>query len=388
MGCIIIPQNIYCDEAGFTGDRLLDAQQTMFTYATVAMDPDEAQEIVAKIRSMHGVAAKELKGSKLAKSRRGRAAILDALKMMRGRYLVTAYDKKYVLACKFFEYVFEPVLAGNNRVFYENNFHKFIATLVYVNFICKEANTVLIVNQFERFMRTLNPNDAPLIFSGVLSTISMQDSLEDIALFIDGYRAQILQESNYVGNWVLDLSISALWTHLASWGEHFEILDVLCDDSKPLRHFGRSLDAMVNRPERKRVRMYGKDRPVTFNLAKSVKFGSSSEEAGLQLADIISSAILQAFKHRNETWSTSYLLEMESHIHEDCILPDVSYMDPATPSCAVNTLILRELGQRASEGRDPLQYIEEWYSIGHMEVNRFVDVNTQRINDQITLPDQ
>ena len=373
MSNLILPQNIYCDEAGFTGNRMLDMQQPVFTYASIAMDPTEAEGLIEHIRRTHHVAAEELKGTKLAKSRAGRDVILDTLQLVRGRYLVTAYDKKLSLACKFFEYVFEPVLARNNRLFYENDFHKFIATLVYVNFLCNEEATVQIITQFERFMRSLVPQDAPIIFDGQASDICIHDAMADIASFIDGHRDIILQESTHVGDWVLDLSISALWSHLVHWGDHFDILHVLCDDSKPLRDLAPSLDIMVNRPTQVRARVLGRDRPLTFNMARSVEFGSSLEHPGVQLADVVSSALLQALTRSDEEWSQPFLHEMEPHIHEECILPDPSYMDLKTPGCAVNALILHELSQRAINGRDPLYRMEDWYAMGYSEVDRFLE---------------
>jgi hypothetical protein len=39
---------IYCDESGFTGNRLLDADQPIFTFASVASNEEEAQFIVEK----------------------------------------------------------------------------------------------------------------------------------------------------------------------------------------------------------------------------------------------------------------------------------------------------------------------------------------------------
>lgn len=369
MSNLILPQTIYCDEAGFTGNNMLDAQQPMFTYASVAMDQTEAMDLIVRIRQLHHIKARELKGAQLARSPAGRAVILDTLRLMRGRYLVTAYDKKLSLAGKFFEYVFEPVLARNNSLFYENDFHKFIATFVYMTFRCNEEPIVEIITQFERFMRSLNPQDAPIIFGGKTSDIDMREPLTNIAYFIDGYRDIILQESAYIGNWGLDLSLSALWSHLAHWGDCFDIIHVLCDDSKPLRDLAPDLDGLVNRPDKKRATICGKDRPLTFNMVRPVEFGSSMEEPGLQLADVASSAVLQARKHSGEEWAQPILDELERHLHEDCILPDPSYMDLTTPGCAVNALILHELGQRAIEGHDPVYRMEYYYAFGHSQVH-------------------
>ena len=126
---------------------------------------------------------------------------------------------------------------------------------------------------------------------------------------------------------------------------------------------------MVNRLDKGRISICGKDRPLTFNMVRPMEFGSSLEEPGLQLADVASSALLQAMKHLGEEWAHSILQEIEPHRHEDCILPDPSYMDLTTPGCAVNALILHELGQRAIEGRDPLYRMEDWYAHGHSQVH-------------------
>jgi hypothetical protein len=384
-----MPRRIFCDEAGFTGNRMLDADQTLFTYSSVALDPETAGQIVADARAAGRIQAPEIKGAHLMRSSRGRAVALNLLRAMRGSYLVTAYDKKLSLACKFFEYIFEPVLAANNRLFYENDFHKFIATVVYVNFICREVAVGEIVTQFERFMRSLNPADAPILFATDPGAIDIHPSLQDIVSFTDGYRDIILDESRVLGNpaapggsaadnWVLDLTLSALWSHLGYWGDRHDLLDVLCDDSKPLRASASVLNVMINRPDRVRVTFGGKRRTLTFNMARPVAFGSSSQHPGLQLADVASSAFMQALKRRDADWSQEFLEEIEHHVHEDCILPDYEYMDLTQPKAAVNALILRELGQRAIERRDPLEGMDVWYAIGHDSVHGFLEEQRQR----------
>lgn len=389
MPKLALAQQIFCDEAGFTGNRMLDADQPLFTYSSVALDRKTADRIVGHARASSRLQAAEIKGAQLMRTPRGRSIALNLLRAMRGNYLVTAYDKKLSLACKFFEYIFEPVLAANNRLFYENDFHRFIATLVYVNFICSEAAISEIVTQFERFMRSLNPTDAPIIFATDPAAIDIHPSLHDIVSFIDGYRDIILEESRVLGrpaapggsaedNWVLDLSMSALWSHLAHWGDRHDQLTVLCDDSKPLRAMASTLDVMINRPDRVRVTFGGKQRTLTFNMATPVLFGSSLEHAGLQLADVASSAFMQALKRQNEDWSQEFLQEIAPQVHEDCILPDYEHMDLKQPKAAVNALILRELGQRGIDRRDPLEGMDLWYALGHRGVQGFLQGRRQR----------
>jgi hypothetical protein len=232
-------------------------------------------------------------------------------------------------------------------------------------------------------MRSLNPADAPIIFATEHRSIDIHPSLQDIVLFINGYRHIILDESRVLGrpaapggsaqdNWVLDLTMSALWSHLAHWGDRYGQLDVLCDDSRPLRAMAPTLDIMINRPYRVRATFGGKQRTLTFNMAGPVSFGSSCEHPGLQLADVASSAFLQALKRRDEDWSNEFLQEIGPHVHQDCILPNYEYIDLKQPNAAVNALILRELGQRGIERRDPLEGMALWYVLGHHSVRGFL----------------
>lgn len=383
---LIVPQRIYCDEAGYTGARLLDENQPIFAYASVAVSAEEADALVTQIRVDFRPQGDELKGKNLMRSARGRKAVKFALTQLRGRYIVTGFDKKLSLAGKFFEYIFEPVLAANSLLFYKNNFHKFIAALIYVTFVAKSPGIVDLVEQFEIFMRSLDPNDAPIIFETDAGQVDISDSLKDIILFIQGYRSLILEEGRtltsvndqtgeHIGKWALDLTCTAVWGQLAEWTDRVHLLDVVCDDSKPLTATLSLFNEMVNRPEVPRMSFGGKNRPMTFNLARPIVTGSSAEHSGLQLADIVSSAFIQALAHQADAWSQEYLEEMQSQVHEDCIFADDDYMEnmnPKNPEAAINYLVLRELSERAVLGKDPLHGMELVYQYGRETVGAFL----------------
>ena len=367
-----LAQTIYCDEAGFTGNNLLDEQQPAFSYASVAIEETDADRIVRQLRKDFRLQGSELKGAQLAKSKRGRAVILDALGSIRGRYIATYHHKKFSLACKFFEYVYEPVLSRYNSLFYQHGFHRFVAALIYMNFIRKDEPTTNLVEQFEKFMRSLNPTDAPILFTGAAANAASDEAFRDVARFIDGYRSVILQESQYVGDWVLDLSITALYAQIAQWGERFDVISVYCDDSKPLRDLTPTLNTMVGRTKRTSIFFGQKRRPLTFNLAQPIQLVSSATHAGVQLADVVSSAVLQATKDPESDWSQAVLTETQPHMHEDCIVPDLTPLDLETPAGAVNALVLRELGERAKQGADPLSGMPELYQVAYANLHEFL----------------
>jgi hypothetical protein len=94
MSTTILPRLISCDEAGFTGNRMLDGAQPYFGYASVDVDLDEANSIVNDLRSRHRLQMGELKAAKLLKRPRGRAIIAEVLERIQGRYIATLYDKR------------------------------------------------------------------------------------------------------------------------------------------------------------------------------------------------------------------------------------------------------------------------------------------------------
>jgi hypothetical protein len=56
---------LYFDESGFTGENLLSKNQNTFTYGSVNIQPDKAQELVSKIIKKYQIQNGELKAVKL-----------------------------------------------------------------------------------------------------------------------------------------------------------------------------------------------------------------------------------------------------------------------------------------------------------------------------------
>src|SRR6266478_2042043 len=104
-------QTIYCDESGFTGNDLSNVDQPHFVYAGVGITPEEANEIKDRAIRDYRVNGVELKGKNLVKYAKGRRAVSDILDTVARRSQCVVMHKKYALACKLYEYLFEPVPA-------------------------------------------------------------------------------------------------------------------------------------------------------------------------------------------------------------------------------------------------------------------------------------
>jgi hypothetical protein len=365
MTGLLSPRLISCDEAGFTGDNLLNPEQPFFSYASHDLTLSEAESVVRHVRAKHPVQMPELKAAKLLRSPRGRALLKEVLRELEGRYIVSLYDKRYSLAGKLFEYLFEPVLQSNNALFYRHGFHRFVAMFFFM--LMHDKSIERLAHEFEAFMRSLNPADAPNLFGSQ----GANPMIEQILRFVRGYNVSIAREARSLtsGKWILDLTGSAIASHLAAWGEHHPLIEVVCDDSKPLRALTGSFDVMINRPYTVRVNMFGKRRTLTWNMSKPMAFTSSASHSGVQIADLLAGVTLAIPGGGPEMHEFGEMVQ--DHRHDDCILPDFDILDLNRAEAAVNWLVLEDLAYRADNGLDPLFGMERVFEMGKRSFPEF-----------------
>ncbi len=293
--------HIFCDEAGFTGNRLLDAEQEIFSYAAVAMEPSEATDVVSRLRRDFRLQAPELKGATLIGRPQGRKVVTQILKECAGRYLVVAHLKPYACASKFFEYIFEPAVSDFNSFLYGIDFHRFIATVLFVYFRASDKSAEDILEDFVTFVRRGDKKALQSIFPTGITTNYRDDFLSAIGTFALLHQEDIINEVKSftepgVPNWILDLTTTSLFGLLAAWGEKARQLEVICDESKPIKVDMLVFDSMVNRKDSLYVHFQNKKSPLSFNLRSPLRMADSKSIPGLQIADVIASTTAQVLK--------------------------------------------------------------------------------------------
>lgn len=349
-------QRIYCDESGFTGNALLDEKQPLFAYASVATDDDEAKAFVDEIVKKYNIQNGELKGSNLLATPKGRRAVDDVLTKFEYKIKVSVSNKKYALACKFFEYIFEPSLSNINSVFYGIGFHKFIANVLYMEFESRGAGAQSIFEEFEDLMRNLNRPAADKIFLSsehADNSKILRNIREYAQLKITDVKDEIKSLNNsQVGKWVLDLTDSALNTLLASWGDEFDELTVICDRSKPLEHKSGIFEAMVGYKEKHKMQINGISHSITYNLSEPIIFSDSKLTHGIQIADVVAAAAVFTFEKSKHEFSEKWSKIFARVAIYGSVIPEEETIDLAGHSAKINVLILERLHSRASKGQD------------------------------------
>lgn len=346
---------IYFDEAGYTGNHLMDPDQRFFAYGSVVTSDEEAREFVESLIRRYNIQNGELKGGRLVSHHKGRKAIDEILNEFHGRLLVTVSDKKYTLACKLFEYIFEPSISDINSLFYGVGFHRFIANILYVEFVARGAGAEQIFDEFQELMR--RPDDGKL--AELFSTSKHPDNspiIMQVREFAQHRAADIKDEleslaGSSVGKWVLDVSNSSLHSLLAQWGMKYDVITAICDNSKPLRESGEFFKTMVSNEQRLRGGFAGNEQPMTFNLSGPLEFRDSKTCHGIQLADAVAGAAVHVVSGGTDDHAKRWreLLPEMSVLN---ILPDRDELDLRLGKVRRNAVLLNELHHRATSGQD------------------------------------
>lgn len=366
---------ISCDEAGHTGSQLLNPDQRFFGFASVAVSDMEARLLIEEAREKYPVQMPELKAKKLMKSAYGRALIAYILEKIDGRFSVNVHNKLLALCGWIFEYIYEPVYKEDPRILYEKNLHHFVAMYAYIFLRAKDSDAQEAIQQFQKYMRSLDENDAPLLFSELDNESYKNGEPENpfmlVLQFARGYRKLILADNDRLtkeifdnGKWILDLALSSLWSHLNHWGAQGVPLKVKCDQSKPLEFMSDTLKGDEHDPGIKRAQeIIGHPGNLGWTLSEPIAFVDSQLHPAIQIADMIAGTTVLIFSNDFSENFKPIADKIMPMMLEDSILPNPDVLDLRQQRTAVNWLMLYDLAERAKKGDDPYINLEEMYDI-------------------------
>ena len=353
-------QLVYLDEAGFTGDHLLDLAQPMFVYAGVAMTEEQAAALHSEVTTCFQLRGNELKGSSLVKHKRGRQAVSWLLERSVEHSLIVVSNKRYALAGKFYEYIFEPLLAHQSAMLYAIGFHQFVAMVLYCHFAAGDSNAESLLIDFETLVRTLDPQQVEAVVSH-LDDVGLTGPLGYLLTIALCQRDKIKKEIESLRGmedepkWGLDLSTPSVHYLLAAWGERFDALEVHCDRSKPIRSDLLSDISWFNQMIDRRDKVYspvGKPESpsMVYNLAGPIQLEDSHNSPGIQIADVIASSVAYALNNPDDELSEKWL-ELAQEMVAETIRPDYKHIDLSLEGPNISSAVLRELHERSIKGK-------------------------------------
>lgn len=273
------------------------------------------------------------------------------------------HHKKFALAAKFFEYIFEPLIAAANSIFYTIKFHRFISSLLYFWLATKEEPAEQLFKDFAAMMRSLDGNKVASFFpeQGLVQQVTATP-ISQIATFCLIHRKTIGSEVDALRgddqNWILDLTTAAMMSTLACWAETMHDLDVYCDNSKPIQAQADVFQHLVNCKDRTRMSIAGRERLITFNLVQPITMVDSASTPGIQLADVIASSFAYALNHPDDTEAQQWKQSLKGRLTDDNVWYDRQDVDLTAREPFVNAVVLSELVDRSVRKANLLDGLE------------------------------
>ncbi len=296
---------IAMDEAGNTGENLLDSQQPVYALAAVCIPQADAAKAVSAALSRTQMA--ELKFSRLASSGRGRRNLLqliDDLALTPETAAVAVAHKPRMMALKLVDELVEPRMLqkGLQATWYESG-----AASRMAHDFAERAPRALgetyaeLTSAFVDLVRDYSGDaaEALQIALGRARLRSSDELVSDIlAVMIDG--DDELREEFELREDALDPALPLLFWHGGHWSQQLQsAFDVLHDDSNTVARWA-DLFELIRRqveeerrngaPEKPRSVAFGE---ITVDLPDemaSITFGQSDRDELLQVADVLAGA--------------------------------------------------------------------------------------------------
>jgi hypothetical protein len=360
---------VYCAESGFSGPNLYHDNIAYFVYAGVAIEPDEAEAVLARLKGYYKRFQGEVKFSSLVKKDEGLGALDWLLKEYGEKAKVWFAHKKFATAGKFFEYVIEPIVTDLSQFFYFHDFHRFVANILYVGMLAQERRADELLSDLQHMVKERNTTGLKRLLGTNATTEEPHEALDNIAAIAVGYRDIVLEELGSIaamgnpGVWMMDLTVAACITIARAHAEEHDSITIYCDDSKPLKE---GLDTVARLASADLSPVLA---PMGWNSGEPAKFAgpitlvkASEKMAGVQIADLFAGMAREVLT--NETgnpanrWRDAVWKEV---ILQNHVKPEPRYIDPSRAMTRVNGRVLAELAWRARAGENPIEGMIAFY---------------------------
>ena len=344
---------VYVDEAGNTGANICDEKQKYFVLSAVSFTDEELLRIKQDINY-----PKELHFVNMKRSVAGRTAIKNILShplIDENHISYQIIDKSFCIYAQMIDYIVEPVFHYIlKQDIYKKRGNILLANVLYV--FAKNHKNQKLVNQlklaFVRMMRSQN-SDSVRDFYDIVKALKddtdTSDSFVDILSCIK-MSSQILEEVLIEDKkYGLDTMLTSLISMINHWYEKFfQKLHIISDDSKQFIEQQRILYKLAAIPEEKIVGYDTRKQKYPLPMYK-FEMCSSQDSFGVQLADIIASAV--AFRWNASTRDQKFHQEIAQYPFFDI---------PCYPIFPASVDKLTEVVD-SSEDEDPFEFLAKHF---------------------------
>ncbi len=286
---------VFFDEAGNTGDNLLDADQPVFTLASHDFDLEETHQLLDPLYSI--VNSRELHFKSLSKRPRYQKEIINLLnnKALSGeRVFKFTVHKEYAIIAHIVDRLIEYVMYLNGIDLYKEGQNLAMANMIYVLYKSVwKSHFTLICNLFVNWVRNKTAESCEAFYNAVsifFDKMQRENILgEEFIGFIKmSYKYWKEIQQGFDQTYTLDSTLSTFRASCIFWSKKYTNPTIVIDESKPIAHFKPIIDMLKSSDEQ--IVGYG-NRKYQFKLKiGDVVQASSDEYSQIQLSDILASA--------------------------------------------------------------------------------------------------
>jgi hypothetical protein len=145
---------------------------------------------------------------------------------------------------------------------------------------------------------------------------------------------------------------------LQRWAERGIEIHLVLDESKPLVAWAEAIKDIYpvqpgSQEDGRYVEIGGESYRVNFLFAEPIRFASSKDTPGLQLADVLAAFVTNLLTGRNRKAQRDFLVKAlkQGAIDPSCMFADDSYIDPADPTAKRNLALLDEIFVASGRGK-------------------------------------
>lgn len=293
---------IYCDEAGNTGENLLDLEQPTFVLASNNYSTTEATALLSHVISPQGA---EPKFSALKRTAAGRQRLANFLadpRLNETRVATYPIHKKYLVYTKMVDLVVEPMMHEDEVDLYERGGNIAYSNVLFMttSITCGEELTDRMLDAFVKMIRYRTPEHIEKYFE-IGEALLNNCNLEKAHDMLFPFFARVLKDRWFPSvPMLLEPAIPALFQHVIEWGRRMPgRFNVLHDKSKPVLATQEDFEHMLAGDGERSSKIGYDRRKYEFPLrATSLEQADSVEHPQIQVADICAGATAHLMRQR------------------------------------------------------------------------------------------
>lgn len=306
---------VYFDEAGNTGQDLLNVDQPIFVLAANNFDDETADILVS---CLHSSQSQEAKFKNLKKTQAGQNKIIKFFEqdLINEESIFTfVYHKKFMALTKIFDLLVETVFHYKGINFYANNHNIAICNM---NWYCIPAfyGEEVFNNLLNKFISMIRDKD---------DETKQQDFYSFVASLYSGEKAKLHFEemvnsqqhwdeiSAAINNVTLDPAFSALFAHSIHWGNTINgSFEIIHDESNTISSVITEFNTLMDQ-DAIPTKIGSDHRSFDLPLkAHSITLSDSKLVSQIQIADIVASSTAYFAKNIINGTPDDFTLRLEA----------------------------------------------------------------------------